>query len=182
MSEIFERIERLFAERGEGQYGKERVTQRAHALQCAALAASEGCAEPLVVAALLHDVGHLLHDLGTDARTRGVDDRHETRAAEWLAVWFGEDVVAPVRLHVPAKRWLCVADPAYYEILSPASRRSLKLQGGPFTPEQAAAFSKAPYAVEAASLRRWDDRAKDPAVVPPPLEAYRPLIERLAIA
>jgi [1-hydroxy-2-(trimethylamino)ethyl]phosphonate dioxygenase len=182
MSEIFARIERLFAERGEGQYGKERVTQRAHALQCAALAANEGAAEPLVVAALLHDLGHLLHDLGTDARTRGVDDHHETRAAEWLAASFGEDVVVPVRLHVAAKRWLCAADPGYFEILSPASRRSLELQGGPLPPAQAAAVAKAPYALEASRLRRWDDQAKDPAATPPPLDAYRPLIERLAIA
>lgn len=182
MTAVYERIERLFAERGEGQYGKERVTQRAHALQCAALAVRDGASEALVVAALLHDVGHLLHDLGTDARTRGVDDHHETRAAEWLAESFAEDVVAPIRLHVAAKRWLCATDPGYYAILSPASRRSLELQGGPFTPAQAEAFARALHAHDAARLRRWDDEAKDPAAVPPALETYRSLIERLAFA
>jgi [1-hydroxy-2-(trimethylamino)ethyl]phosphonate dioxygenase len=182
MTPVFERIAALFAERGEGQYGSERVTQRAHALQCAALAAREGAADALIVAALLHDVGHLVHDLGTDARTRGVDDKHETRAAEWLAGAFGEEVVAPVRLHVAAKRWLCAVDPAYYAILSPASRRSLELQGGPFTAAQAEAFASAQHAEDAAQLRRWDDAAKDPVAVPPPLETYRPLVERLARA
>lgn len=126
MSELFARIEPLFAERGEGQYGSERVTQRAHALQCAALASEEGASDPLIVAALLLNVGHVLHDLGTEARTRGVDDHHETRAAEWLAASFGEDVAAPVRLQVAAKRWLCVADPGYHAVLSPAEPPSLE--------------------------------------------------------
>jgi phosphonate degradation associated HDIG domain protein len=176
----FERIAALFDERGEGQYGSERVTQRAHALQCASIAAREGATDALIVAALLHDVGHLVHDLGTDARRRGVDDEHEKRAADWLADAFGGEVVAPVRLHVAAKRWLCAVDPAYYEILSPASRRSLELQGGPFTATQAEAFGRAAHAQDAARLRRWDDAAKDPAATPPPLETYRPLVERLA--
>jgi [1-hydroxy-2-(trimethylamino)ethyl]phosphonate dioxygenase len=181
MSAIYERIERLFAERGEDQYGKERVTQRQHALQCAALAACAGASPALIVASLLHDVGHLMHDLGTDARARGVDDRHETRAAAWLEESFADDVVGPVRLHVAAKRWLCATDPSYFEVLSPASRISLELQGGPFTPMQAAAFERAPYARDAARLRRWDDEAKDPFAQPPALESYRSLIERLAL-
>jgi [1-hydroxy-2-(trimethylamino)ethyl]phosphonate dioxygenase len=181
MSDIFTRIEALFAERGEEQYGKERVTQRQHALQCAALAARAGAPDSLIAASLLHDLGHLLQDLGTDVRFRGVDDRHEQRAATWLEEAFADDVVGPVRLHVAAKRFLCATDPGYYELLSPASRTSLALQGGPFTPAQAAAFERAPYARDAALLRRWDDEAKDPTAQPPALQTYRALLERLAL-
>ena len=40
------------------------VNQRAHALQAALLAEQAGCDAALVTAALLHDIGHMVHDLG----------------------------------------------------------------------------------------------------------------------
>src|SRR5262245_6008207 len=128
-SEVLE----LFRLRGASQYGGEAVTQLEHALQAATFAEQDGAPPSLVAAALLHDVGHLLHDLPNDAPDRGVDDRHESLAAAWLAERFAPSIVAPVAMHVAAKRYLCTVDRNYLAQLSQASVQSLALQGGPMT-------------------------------------------------
>ncbi|WP_438269989.1 phosphonate degradation HD-domain oxygenase [Paludisphaera mucosa] len=171
-------IVRIFAERGGSAYGREAVTQREHALQAAYLAREAGAAPSLVVAALLHDVGHLLHDLPDDAPDLGVDDRHEELAARWLAARFGPDVVEPARLHVEAKRFLCATEPGYRDALSEPSKVSLRLQGGPMSPEEAERFRASPHAEAAVILRRCDDSAKTPDLVVPGVEDYLPWIER----
>ena len=172
-----DRILEVLETSGREQYGDEAVSQLQHALQCAHLAERSGAPAPLVVAALLHDFGHLIHKLGEDAAARGIDTRHETLGRKYLARWFDEDVTAPIGLHVEAKRWLCATEPAYFDTLSPASVRSLELQGGPFTEAGAAAFIAAPHAQDALAVRRWDEQAKDPRAVTPRLEHYRSRIE-----
>jgi len=149
----------LYRARGHERYG-ERVTQLDHALQCASLAAADGAADSLIAAALLHDYGHLLDGRGHMAERDGLDGAHETVGAEALAAWFGPAVTAPIALHVAAKRYLCAAEPGYFEALSPASKLSLELQGGPFAPGDATAFAALPYAQDAVRLRRWDDWGK----------------------
>lgn len=175
---VVEEIVRLFEERGGSAYGREVVSQREHALQAAHFAREAGASSSLVVAALLHDVGHLLHDLPDDAPDHGVDDRHEELAARWLDARFGPDVVEPARLHVEAKRFLCAAEPGYHDALSEPSRVSLRLQGGPMSPEEAERFRASPHATSALILRRCDDSAKVPGLTVPGLEDYLPLIER----
>jgi phosphonate degradation associated HDIG domain protein len=164
----------LYAHKGDLLYG-ERVSQTAHALQCAALAEAEGASPALVVAALLHDVGHLLAKHADD-----VDDRHQDIAAGVLTKLYGAPVAEPVGLHVAAKRWLCAMEPGYFEMLSPASVKSLELQGGPFAREAADAFLQNPYARDAIRLRRWDDRAKVPEAPTKPLAAYAPLVAAIS--
>lgn len=167
-------IRRLFAERGDSAYGGEAVSQRTHALQAAHFARESGASSALIAAALLHDIGHLLHNLPEDAPDTGIDDRHETLAGRWLVRWFGDDVVEPVRLHVDAKRYLCAVEPEYQALLSPPSLLSLKLQGGPMTREEVDAFRASPHADGAVALRRWDDAAKDPALTVPDVESFLP--------
>lgn len=169
----------LLRDHGDAAYFGEAVSQRAHALQCAALAAREGAAPSLVGAALLHDIGHLLHGLGESIADEGVDARHEDAGHDWLTRYFGDEVTEPVRLHVDAKRYLCAADPAYAAALSPASRQSLALQGGPFTKSQVLAFADLPFAAEATRLRRWDDAAKIDGLDVPDVEHYRLLLTSL---
>ena len=171
-------ILRLFELRGDSAYGREAVSQRDHALQAAYFARQAGGSPALVVAALLHDVGHLLHDLPDDAPDRGVDDRHEELAAHWLAERFGPEVVEPARLHVEAKRYLCAAEPGYHDALSEPSRISLRLQGGPMSPDEAERFRSSPHAEAAVALRRCDDSAKVPGLAVPGVEEYIPWIER----
>ena len=173
IDQVFERFDR----HGGDDYGGERVRQLEHALQCAALAEEEGAPATLIAASLLHDIGHLIHDLGERPDARGIDDRHELLGRRWLARWFGEAVTEPVRLHVNAKRYLTATDPEYFATLSAASTRSLQLQGGPFSPELAAGFIGLPYAREAVLLRRWDEDAKVPGKPTPDLAHFRPYLE-----
>jgi len=166
-------IENLFANHGTAYYGSEAISQTEHALQCAQLAEQAGESEAVIVAALLHDVGHLML-----AESITTDMRHQEVAADALAGLFGDDVTEPVRLHVAAKRYLGAIEPAYLDTLSPASVRSLELQGGVFTPEQAERFATQAHALAAVRLRRYDDLAKVVGLSTPPLEHYMALTER----
>jgi phosphonate degradation associated HDIG domain protein len=173
-------IRHLFDTYGAIAYSGEPVTQLQHALQTAALA-EEACAdETLVGAAFLHDLGHLLNLQGETPSERGIDDLHQYFALPFLRPLFGDAVLEPIRLHVDAKRCLCAIDADYFSTLSADSVRSLKLQGGIFSAEEADDFMRKPYAQDALSLRRWDDLAKRPERVTPPLDHYIQLIERLA--
>jgi [1-hydroxy-2-(trimethylamino)ethyl]phosphonate dioxygenase len=173
IDEVLDRLRRG----GSAEYGSDRVSQLEHALQCATLAEEAGAAPALIIAALLHDIGHLVHDLGRDVARRSIDDRHEVRGRDWLGKWFAEDVTGPVRLHVDAKRYLCAVDPAYFATLSPCSVRSLALQGGPFPLPLAQGFIGLPHAPATVQLRRWDEGAKIPGRATPDLDHFRPYIE-----
>jgi len=165
-----ETIGELFAGPGARDHLGEPVPIGEHMLQAGALAEAAGTESPLVAAALLHDIGHLL---GED------EDRHGEAGANWLGQWFGDAVTEPVRLHVAAKRYLCVVDAGYFERLSAESVRTLSLQGGPMTAAEVAAFEALPFSRDAAAVRRWDDRAKDTAVTPPRFAHFAPLLQAL---
>lgn len=155
----------------------EAVSQYAHALQSAALAKECGGGSALVVAALLHDVGHLLigeHDSRKPFPERDLE--HERIGSLWLSRAFGCDVTGPVRMHVAAKRYLCSIDAAYYGGLSEASKRSLDLQGGTMTVDEIREFLAQPAAQDAIELRRIDDLAKESGRVVPGGDAYRALL------
>ena len=176
MSTVATEILELYARKGGLSYG-EGVTMSAHALQAALLAEQEQAGPALVAAALLHDIGHLLHDLPDDLADQGVDTEHESIASAWLSQHFPAEVSEPVRLHVAAKRYLCAAEPGYFAALSPASVQSLALQGGPMSGEEAERFVAEPFAEAAIRLRRWDDLAKRRDCPTPDFAHYRPIIE-----
>jgi len=166
----------LYRRRGPATYG-EGVTQNEHALQSALLAEQSGAKPALIAAALLHDIGHLLHDLPEDIAEQGVDTRHEALGSAWLSRHFGPEVTEPVRLHVAAKRYLCAIEPAYFDALSDASKLSLRLQGGPMSKEEAAIFSALPFARDAVQVRRWDDEAKQIGRETPGFEHFLPVLD-----
>ena len=174
-------IEALLLHRGGEQYSGEPVTQLEHALQSAALAEVEGGDDELVTAALLHDLGHLLHDLGETPTLRGVDDIHQYAALPFLRGLFSERVLGAVRLHVDAKRYLCATRPGYAAALSVDSVRSLALQGGVFDADQAAAFAALPGAADAVQVRLCDDRAKAAGAPTPPLAHFIARARRCAL-
>lgn len=175
-------IEQLFAARGGEMYSGEPVTQLEHVLQSAALAEAEGASEELVTAALLHDLGHLLHDLGDTPSMRGVDDVHQFRALPFLRGTFSSQVLDPIRLHVDAKRYLCATRGDYFDALSEDSKRSLGLQGGVFTKAQAEAFILQPGAADAVRLRLWDDSAKTAGAATPTLAHFLGRARRCVLA
>ncbi len=173
-----ERIASLLTLKAGGQYGLSDINQRQHALQAAWLAEKLGCSESLVAASLLHDIGHLVHDLGDSPAEHGVDDLHEERGHEFLRAWFGPDVTEPVRLHVAAKRYLCATETDYFAKLSRDSVLSLSLQGGPMSAQEVAAFNAIPQAADAVQLRRFDEQAKVRGLETPPVAHFLPYVER----
>jgi phosphonate degradation associated HDIG domain protein len=170
---IVDDIMNLFTQRGAMAYHGEAISQTEHALQAAALAMQEGAPDHLVVAALLHDIGHLLDGQDEDLTIRGLDGRHEEAGYTWLAAHFSPAVIEPIRLHVTAKRYLCAVKPTYLAGLSAASRHSLTLQGGPMNGKELMDFENNPFYHDAIRLRHWDDTAKVYGLKVPGLERYR---------
>lgn len=188
---------------GAAEYLGEEVTMAAHMLQAGALAEAAGAPPHLVAAALLHDVGHFggpgtgarpadggEHGENGENREHGEhgehaehgaygDTRHSHTGADLLARWFGPEVTEPVRLHVAAKRYLCAVEPGYRAGLSAASEQTLRLQGGPMTGPEAAAFARLPHAADAVAVRRWDEQAKEPGAATPEFGHFLPLLTTL---
>ena len=179
-ADMASRIRQLFAAAGTRPYAGEAVSQAEHGLQCAALALEAAASPALIVAALLHDVGHMIDDRDEALAESGVDAQHELGGARLLTRWFGPATTEPVRLHVQAKAYLCYSDPAYFEGLSPVSKRSLQLQGGIMSAGQAKVFMTIPFSSDAVRLRRWDDLAKVPGRITPPLDRFLRLCAEVA--
>ena len=179
MNPVIPTIIQVFETRGTEAYGSEAVNQLEHALQCASLAVESGATAPLVTAALLHDIGHILGEeqLPADDHT-DLDDRHEERAHPWLLEHFGPAVADPVRLHVAAKRYLCTVDPDYVSTLSPTSLKSYHDQGGNMSDVERSNFEAEPHFREAVTLRRWDDIAKAPGLETPAVTFFVPYLEK----
>jgi len=166
----------LYQARGAAAYFGERVSMTEHGLQAAYFAQAEGAPQRLVVAALLHDIGHLLEQVPDAIEDWTIDARHEQGGARWLAKRFNAEISEPVRLHVPAKRYLCAVDAQYFARLSPASVHTLKLQGGPMSEREVAQFEGERFCQDAVRVRRWDDQGKVAGLKTPQLRDYVPLI------
>lgn len=177
-TEIARGLGDLYRLRGNERYD-EAVTQTEHALQCASLAMAGQSDDATVVAALFHDIGHLLIP---DERESDEDRHHEMVASRFLARWFGPDVLRPIELHVSAKRYLCAVEPEYFDTLSPASVRSLELQGGPMSDSEVKEFEDTDYAQVAVLLRRWDDEAKVPNAPTPALGMFEGIVNDVLCA
>ncbi len=157
----------------------EAVTQLEHALQAAHLARCNRAPSDHVAAALLHDIGHFLMDEHDDQSDFLAEDWcHEDIGAKILEPFFGAAITEPIRLHVPAKRYLCTIDAGYYNGLSRASQRSFELQGGGMSAAEIAEFESHPFHAAAVWLRRWDDGAKVKGREVSELQAYRQDVER----
>jgi len=160
-------------------YDGEPVDQLEHALQCAALARSDGDTE-FVVAALLHDIARAPAVAGIPYD--GPGEHHGATAARWLEPRVGARVAWLAEQHVDAKRYLVATDPAYEARLTEVSARTLRAQGGPMTADEISAFRSHPDWRLALRLREIDDRGKVPGARVPELEAYRPELEAVVVA
>ncbi|MGH7396896.1 MAG: HD domain-containing protein [Candidatus Rokuibacteriota bacterium] len=164
------------------RYGDERVSELAHALQCAELAQAAGADEELTLACLLHDAGRFAVDQalvfdrvgGARAGARG----HHEVGADLIAPFVPERVAWLVRMHAEAKRYLCSTEPGYHATLSPGSQHTLTLQGGLMSPEEIARHAGHPWLGDALRLRRCDDLAKVVGKETAPLAAWAPLLRK----
>ena len=181
-NKIVDLIEDIFARRGADSYLGESVTMSQHMLQAAQLAEEAGAEDAIVVAALLHDIGHYTNEFPEDALEQGINNFHDEAGAAVMHPYFPAVVVDCIRFHVDAKRYLCATDPHYYAHLSDASKHSLSLQGGPMHEREVTEFQTQPNLAAIINVRRWDDLAKDPTRQTPPFSHYKTKIASIVQA
>ena len=179
---VADEIFAIYSARGAAAYFGEPVSVTEHGLQAAHFAQLEQAPQQLVIAALLHDIGHLVVECPDDIEEWTSDAHHERVGSGWLAKRFGPEVFEPVRLHVPAKRYLCATREAYLRRLSPASVLTLKLQGGVMSPDEISRFETEPFFKQAVRVREWDDQGKIAGLKTAALLEYRALLEGIARA
>jgi phosphonate degradation associated HDIG domain protein len=180
--EIFE----LYENHGGAEYAGEKVSQLEHMIQAAQLAEEQGHDEEVILAAFLHDIGHITEagkegDDATMSTLRQMDGfgikDHEEIGADFLRTkGFSKKIARLVESHVEAKRYLTLKDPAYYAQLSDASKKTLEYQGGPMTEEEAAAFEQYPLFDLIIKMRKWDEEAKIEHKPLPDLQHYRQMM------
>jgi phosphonate degradation associated HDIG domain protein len=175
---IAEEIIDLYTLYGEEEYSGERVSQLEHMVQAAQLARADGYNDEVVLAAFLHDVGHIAEKV-TESNAMdnyGIKD-HETIGAEFLTKrGFSFRLTRLVASHVAAKRYLTLREPGYFDKLSEASKKTLDFQGGPMSDEEADLLEEDFLFREIIQMRRWDEAAKREHLPMPSLEVFRQLI------
>ena len=171
-----DRVFELLTTAGEMEYHGERVSQLEHALQAAHLAGEDGGNEQEIIAALLHDIGHIWPAEDRQVASVGVVEHDEVGAQALRELGFSDDIADIVSGHVAAKRYLVATDEAYAAKLSDVSVESLRLQGGPMSDEELQEFTQSPNWRSMVRVRTWDDRAKTPGADVPDLESYRVMI------
>jgi len=169
----------IFERRGGEEYLGEPVTMAQHMLQGAALAEEAGKPERIIVAALLHDIGHFTSEFGTYHPDDTHDRHHEEAGADVLEAFFPTVVTDCVRYHVAAKRYLCATRPEYFGRLSAASVHTLNLQGGPMSAEDVAEFETNPNLSEIIEVRYLDDAGKHADMQTPGFAHYAPMVQRV---
>lgn len=169
----------IFTRRGGEEYLGEPVTMAQHMLQGATFAEKQGLGEDIIVAALLHDIGHFTSEFGTYSPDDTTDKHHEDAGAEVLSGFFPTLVTDCVRHHVAAKRYLCATRPSYFNRLSAASVHSLNLQGGPMTPTEVAEFEANPNLEQIIQVRYLDEAGKEPDMQTPDFAHFAPMVQRV---
>ena len=172
LGDIFERC-------GDEEYLGEPVTMAEHMLQGATIAETNNLPEDIIVAALLHDIGHFTSEFGTFSMADTHDRFHEEAGAQVLGEFFPSVVTDCVRYHVAAKRYLCATNATYFDKLSSASVHSLNLQGGPMNKEEVIEFEKNPNLEKIIQVRYLDDAGKSATMQTPDFWHFAPMVQRI---
>lgn len=174
--DVVDKILGLYRQAGDIEYHGEKVSQLEHALQTAQKAVDAGGREEEIIAALLHDIGHIWPDDDSVVTSVGVVEHGRIGSEVLSNLGFSEAVAQIVAGHVAAKRYLVANDEEYASKLSEVSVESLRLQGGPMSVEESTMFSQSPWSAEKIRVRVWDDQAKTPGALVSPLDTYRDLL------
>ena len=168
----------LYTKHGAGEYAGEKVSQLEHMCQAAQLAAAEGYDNEVVLAAFLHDIGHLLpiHDETESMDGFGNIDHEKIGAYYLRQLGFSRRLCSLIASHVNAKRYLTFKFPDYFDKLSEASKRTLEFQGGVMKAEEATLFESDELFPLYIKMREWDEAAKIRHQKLPLLEKYRTMI------
>ena len=178
LHELFALYERYGAE----AYGEE-VTQTEHMVQSAQLAEREGYDDEVVLAAFLHDVGHLYASAVADKVGEYGATEHAQLGSDYLRQrGFSDRLTRLIENHVRAKRYLTFAQPGYYDELSEASRQTLALQGGPMNAAEAQAFEQDELFALSLRMRHWDEAAKETGRPVTDLSEYQARCRRYLLA
>ncbi len=172
-------LQDIFERRGGEEYLGEPVTMAEHMLQGATMAERDGMDEEIIVAALLHDIGHFTSEFGTFTLQDTKDRYHEDAGADVLSGFFPTVVTDCVRHHVAAKRYLCATVPDYFDQLSEASVHSLNLQGGPMSPDEVTDFEKKPNLAKIIQVRYLDDGGKHSNMQTQSFAHFAPMVQRV---
>ena len=178
-SNVVDFLEDIFSRRGGEEYLGEPVTMAEHMLQGATLAEQNGEDELIIVAALLHDIGHFTSEFGTFTMDDTQDKYHEDAGARVLENFFPPLVIDCVKYHVAAKRYLCAVRPEYFNELSDASVHSLNLQGGPMDAAEVRAFEAKPNLNQIIAVRLLDDAGKSADMKTPSFSYFAPMVQRV---
>ncbi|MGB0969117.1 MAG: (R)-1-hydroxy-2-trimethylaminoethylphosphonate oxygenase [Halocynthiibacter sp.] len=181
-SNIVDFIGDIFERCGDEEYLGEPVTMAQHMLQGATIAEQNGMDDEIVVAALLHDIGHFTSEFGTFSMNDTEDRFHEEAGAKVLERFFPSVITDCVRYHVAAKRYLCATKPSYFDRLSDASIHSLNLQGGPMSDDEVAEFEKNPNLAKIIQVRYLDEAGKHPDMETPDYTHFAPAVQRIVDA
>ena len=162
-------------------YIGEKVTMSEHMIQTAMLAEENNSSKSLICACLLHDYGHFIVDDPDLLVSKELDGKHEELGFVFLKKYFVPEVTEPIKLHVLAKRYLC-RNKSYYDILSKASKVSLKLQGGVMNDEEEKKFTSLKFYNDAIKVREYDDSGKIPNIKIKNIDDYQELMSSQLIS
>jgi len=156
-------------------YIGEKITISEHMIQSAMLAEKLKSNDDLICSCLLHDYGHFIIDDPDELVKNDKDGYHESIGYEYLKSFFKKEIVEPIKYHVLAKRYLA-RNKKYYNLLSDASKISLKLQGGILNKKESNEFEKMPFFKNTIKLRKFDELAKKTNIKIKSINDYKNLL------
>ena len=157
-------------------YIGEKITISEHMIQSAMLAEKVGSNDNMICSCLLHDYGHFIIDDPEKLVKYKKDGKHESIGYEYLKKFFKKEIVEPIKYHVLAKRYLA-RNKKYFNLLSEASKISLKLQGGPIGSKETKEFQKNNYFKNSLMLRKFDEAAKKKDMKIKSIDEYKYLLK-----
>lgn len=171
---IITKIISLYEKNGASNYIGENLSQTEHMIQSAMLAEDAKESPQVIIAAFLHDIGHLieLQNNSVQMELLGVQNHEEIGREYLLKMGISKKIANLVGNHVKSKRYLTQTDPSYFSTLSEASKKTFIFQGGAMNETEMKEFELDELFAESIRLRKYDDQAKIPDLKIKSLDYY----------